>query len=108
MPLCTAAQRVFQNAGLGGGGPPVDAPLVDTSEQVYISSLALLKMLKHGASGRRASKQLAGVESDFVLLFALSGGLPLAGGATVARVWVSLDDPGPGSRVLSPGSHRSP
>ena len=47
-------QRVFQNAGLGGGGPPVDAPLVDTSEQVYISSLALLKMLKHGASGRSA------------------------------------------------------
>lgn len=27
-----------------------DAPQVDTSEQIYISSLALLKMLKHGAS----------------------------------------------------------
>ena len=57
--------------------------------------------------GAQANKR-AGVESDFVLLFALAGGLPLAGGATVARVWVSLDDPGPGSRVLSPGSHRSP
>ena len=27
-----------------------DAPKVDTSEQVHISSLALLKMLKHGIS----------------------------------------------------------
>ncbi len=27
-----------------------DAPQVDTAEQIYISSLALLKMLKHGAS----------------------------------------------------------
>lgn len=31
------------------GGPGGDTPQVDTSEQVYISSLALLKMLKHGA-----------------------------------------------------------
>lgn len=28
-----------------------DAPMADTSEQVYISSLALLKMLKHGRAG---------------------------------------------------------
>lgn len=28
-----------------------DAPMPDTSEQVYISSLALLKMLKHGRAG---------------------------------------------------------
>ncbi|TRY51234.1 Rpn11/EIF3F/JAB1/Mov34/MPN/PAD-1 ubiquitin protease [Cryptosporidium tyzzeri] len=28
-----------------------DAPIPDTSEQVYISSLALLKMLKHGRAG---------------------------------------------------------
>lgn len=26
-------------------------PLPDTSEQIYISSLALLKMLKHGRAG---------------------------------------------------------
>ncbi|KAL8453915.1 hypothetical protein Emed_000626 [Eimeria media] len=32
--------------GPGGGAESVDLP--DTSEQVYISSLALLKMLKHG------------------------------------------------------------
>ena len=32
----------------GGGG---DMNLVDTSEQIYISSLALLKMLKHGRAG---------------------------------------------------------
>ena len=35
----------------GGSGPAPDAPLVDTSEQIYISSLALLKMLKHGRAG---------------------------------------------------------
>lgn len=28
--------------------PPTDSPQVDTAEQIYISSLALLKMLKHG------------------------------------------------------------
>ncbi len=38
--------RLFQ--GQGGAGPPSDSPQVDTSEQIYISSLALLKMLKHG------------------------------------------------------------
>jgi len=43
--------------GLGGLGgqaqhpPGSDAPMNDTSEQVYISSLALLKMLKHGKAG---------------------------------------------------------
>ena len=30
---------------LGGSAPPSDAPAVDTAEQVYISSLALLKVL---------------------------------------------------------------
>ncbi|XP_001604607.1 26S proteasome non-ATPase regulatory subunit 14-like [Nasonia vitripennis] len=30
---------------------PIAAPTVDTAEQVYISSLALLKMLKHGRAG---------------------------------------------------------
>jgi len=39
------------NVGLGQGGPPADGPIVDTAEQVYISSLALLKMLKHGRAG---------------------------------------------------------
>ncbi|CAF2822739.1 unnamed protein product [Rotaria sp. Silwood2] len=33
------------------GAPPGDAPMVDTAEQVYISSLSLLKMLKHGRAG---------------------------------------------------------
>jgi len=42
--------RQMQAAG-GGQGPPPDAPIVDTAEQVYISSLALLKMLKHGRAG---------------------------------------------------------
>jgi len=37
--------------GLGQTAPPTDAPKVDTAEQVYISSLALLKMLKHGRAG---------------------------------------------------------
>lgn len=42
------------SAGLGGmgqGGHSSDGPVVDTAEQVYISSLALLKMLKHGRAG---------------------------------------------------------
>lgn len=34
--------------GAGAGGPGGDTAQVDSSEQVYISSLALLKMLKHG------------------------------------------------------------
>ena len=33
------------------GATPTDGPVVDTAEQVYISSLALLKMLKHGRAG---------------------------------------------------------
>ncbi|KAH9373207.1 hypothetical protein HPB48_004952 [Haemaphysalis longicornis] len=37
--------------GLGQAPPPSDGPVVDTAEQVYISSLALLKMLKHGRAG---------------------------------------------------------
>jgi len=36
---------------LGQAPPPNDAPVPDTAEQVYISSLALLKMLKHGRAG---------------------------------------------------------
>jgi 26S proteasome regulatory subunit N11 len=38
---------------MGGGQQqqPDDAPIADTAEQVYISSLALLKMLKHGRMG---------------------------------------------------------
>lgn len=43
-------QRFFQGGGVGGL-PPSDSPQVDTSEQIYISSLALLKMLKHGRAG---------------------------------------------------------
>jgi 26S proteasome regulatory subunit N11 len=39
--------------GMGGRGGQqgIDAPMNDTAEQVYISSLALLKMLKHGKAG---------------------------------------------------------
>ncbi|KAI5962289.1 RPN11 [Candida pseudojiufengensis] len=46
-------QRLLgQGAGLGGGVPPQsDGPAIDNSETVYISSLALLKMLKHGRAG---------------------------------------------------------
>lgn len=34
--------------GMGGAQPGMDTPVPDTAEQIYISSLALLKMLKHG------------------------------------------------------------
>ncbi|GFY95919.1 Mov34/MPN/PAD-1 family protein [Actinidia rufa] len=44
-------QRMFAGAGGALGHPPVDSPTLDSSEQVYISSLALLKMLKHGRAG---------------------------------------------------------
>ncbi|KAL1813468.1 26S proteasome non-ATPase regulatory subunit 14 homolog [Daucus carota subsp. sativus] len=43
--------RMFAGAGGALGHPPADAPTLDSSEQVYISSLALLKMLKHGRAG---------------------------------------------------------
>lgn len=47
--------RLFRlGAGLPGlqpAAPQGDTPTVDTAEQVYISSLALLKMLKHGRAG---------------------------------------------------------
>ena len=49
--------RFLGLGGLGGLGgqqqnpPGTDTPMNDTSEQVYISSLALLKMLKHGKAG---------------------------------------------------------
>ena len=41
-------QRMFAGAGGGLGHPPPDSPTLDSSEQVYIPSVALLKMLKHG------------------------------------------------------------
>jgi|ERR1712137_143218 len=41
--------RMF--GGMGGAAANPDAPLVDSAESIYISSLALLKMLKHGRAG---------------------------------------------------------
>ena len=35
-------------ANMPRGGPSPDSPIPDTAEKVQISSLALLKMLKHG------------------------------------------------------------
>ena len=46
--------RILGMLGRGGGGrgmPGQDAPVNDTSERIHISSLALLKMLKHGRAG---------------------------------------------------------
>ncbi|PAA70709.1 hypothetical protein BOX15_Mlig006117g2, partial [Macrostomum lignano] len=46
--------RLGAAGGLGSLGQtaaPSDGPMPDTAEQVYISSLALLKMLKHGRAG---------------------------------------------------------
>lgn len=48
-------QRLLAAAGGGMGGmggmPAQDTNLIDNSETVYISSLALLKMLRHGRAG---------------------------------------------------------
>jgi 26S proteasome regulatory subunit N11 len=43
-------RRLLSGLQQGGGAAamPVDGPAVDTAETVHISSLALLKMLKHG------------------------------------------------------------
>merc|ERR1712127_312241 len=45
--------RLMRMGGLGMKQPPpgTDSPQVDTAETIYISSLALLKMLKHGRAG---------------------------------------------------------
>ncbi|XP_023535402.1 26S proteasome non-ATPase regulatory subunit 14 homolog [Cucurbita pepo subsp. pepo] len=43
--------RMFAAARGSLGHPPPDSATPDSSEQVYISSLALLKMLKHGRAG---------------------------------------------------------
>lgn len=49
-------ERLHRLLGAGGGfggagAPPTDSPAIDNAETVYISSLALLKMLKHGRAG---------------------------------------------------------
>lgn len=42
-------QQLLSRGGMGGGGAAAPgAPVVDTAETVIISSLSLLKMLKHG------------------------------------------------------------
>lgn len=45
-------QQLFNMPGRGQGGGAPDAPVVDTAEKLHISSLALLKMLKHGERER--------------------------------------------------------
>lgn len=62
--------------GGGGGGPPGDTPQVDTAEQIYISSLALLKMLKHGESMCLCLQAAGGIHL---------GQGPLPAGAPVAK-----------------------
>lgn len=44
-------QRLLMGMGGAGGQQQNDMPQVDTAEQVQISSLALLKMLKHSRAG---------------------------------------------------------
>ena len=44
-------QQLMRGMPGGGMGAPSDGPLPDCSEKVHVSSLALLKMLKHGRAG---------------------------------------------------------
>ena len=44
-----AMDRLTRAYNQAGASQPGDAAQVDTAEHVYISSLALIKMLKHGA-----------------------------------------------------------
>ncbi|KAL1151187.1 hypothetical protein V6Z11_A09G024500 [Gossypium hirsutum] len=46
-PPYTTGDHLVTSAGAPLGHPPPDSPTLDSSEQVYISSLALFKMLKH-------------------------------------------------------------
>ncbi|EMC99917.1 hypothetical protein BAUCODRAFT_354931 [Baudoinia panamericana UAMH 10762] len=46
--MLAAAQGM---GGGGGGAPAQDTNIIDNAEMVYISSLALLKMLRHGRAG---------------------------------------------------------
>ena len=49
-------RQLLQNMpGAGGGGPQGDTPMPDTAEKIQISSLSLLKMLKHGKKPRSDS-----------------------------------------------------
>eukprot|EP01051_Picozoa_sp_SAG22_P006446 SAG22_NODE_422_length_10687_cov_4.448149_7_plen_87_part_00 len=64
------ARMLQQAQGGGGGGGGAEAPIMDTAETIQISSLALLKMLKHGAHypcgrgcSRRPQEGRGGVES---------------------------------------------
>jgi hypothetical protein len=41
-------QRLLQQRGGGGANANADTPMQDTAEKIQISSLSLLKMLKHG------------------------------------------------------------
>ena len=41
-------QQLLANMPGRGGGPAMDTPMPDTAEKIQISSLSLLKMLKHG------------------------------------------------------------
>lgn len=62
--------------GLGQNSTPTDAPVVDTAEQVYISSLALLKMLKHGRAGK-SKKKLKSLISFKIRIRILILGVPM-------------------------------
>ena len=48
MDLAQLRQLFNRGAGANAGGPAADTPQPDTAEKVQISSLSLLKMLKHG------------------------------------------------------------
>ena len=55
-------QRMLAGLNPHGGqqNPAADTPQVDTAEQIYISSLALLKMLKHGAEQNQITQIASG------------------------------------------------
>ena len=48
MDLAQLRQLLNRGGGGGGNAPAADTPQPDTAEKVQISSLSLLKMLKHG------------------------------------------------------------
>jgi 26S proteasome regulatory subunit N11 len=51
MDFARLQQMISGMRGGRGDAPAADTPMADTSEKIQISSLSLLKMLKHGRAG---------------------------------------------------------
>lgn len=85
------------SSGLGAmdqGAPSSDGPVVDTAEQVYISSLALLKMLKHGRAGvpmEVMGLMLGEFVDDYTVRVIDVFAMPQSGTVSIYHISISVD-----------------